>query len=64
MKYEIMAKRPQTVSDAMRLAKLEEEKSAAIRKNTKGSLTKALVPHTPLGGSNHQRTAAVASGLQ
>lgn len=42
VKYEVMAKKPTTLVEAMRLAKLEEEKTAALRKSAKGNSHKEV----------------------
>lgn len=41
-KFEVMAKKPTTVGETMRLAKLEEEKTSAIKKSSKGGTTKGF----------------------
>lgn len=43
LKYEMMAKKPTTMVEVMRLAKLEEQKNVAIKKSTKSNAYKAFV---------------------
>lgn len=50
VKYKVMAKSPTTMVEAMRLVKLEEEKSTALKKNSKGNAYKGYA--SGVGGAN------------
>lgn len=60
VKYELIAKRPRTMVEAMRLEKVEEEKTTAIRKSQRSSYLRNQPQHYKSGGgSGHVGTVAI-----
>lgn len=64
MKFELMAKQPISMEKAMKWAKLEEEKSAALHKNVKGTSARpvsSLLSHGAGGSISFSKSTSQMS---